>query len=301
VTGPGGAAGAGVGDVTGALADVWPWVLAVAHRSGPGLVVEEDRERVSVRNVDGVVLEVDVAGAWRFSGPVTPEAQAVFDLYLPISAPRTFVVAQVGQSLDGRVATSGGHAHYVTGDEDLRRLHRVRALVDAVLVGAGTADADDPQLTVRRATGPNPLRVVLDPRGRVPAERRVFQDGAAPTLWLRRGSPPLPVGAHVDVVSPPEATRDLPPGSVLDLLAARGVRRVLVEGGGNTVSRFLAAGALHRLHVTVAPLLIGEGPHGLPLPPVETLDQALRPPSRTYALGQDVLFDLRLQPARSLA
>ena len=82
--------------------------------------------------------------------------------------------------------------------------------------------------------------------------------------------------------------------AVLDLLAARGARRVLVEGGGATVSRFLAAGALDALHVVVAPMLIGSGRQGIDLPAISTLDAALRPRTRHLALGEDMLFELRL-------
>ena len=80
-------------------------------------------------------------------------------------------VGQIGQSLDGRIATPTGHSHYINGPAGLDHLHRLRALVDAVLVGVGTAIADDPQLTVRRVAGPNPARVVLDPK-RPPARQR---------------------------------------------------------------------------------------------------------------------------------
>ena len=85
------------------------------------------------------------------------------------------------------------------------------------------------------------------------------------------------------------------PAKVLEVLRARGLRRILVEGGGVTVSRFLRAGALTRLHVTVAPMLIGSGRHALSLPPIGSLDQALRPPCHLFRLGDDVLFDLDLR------
>ena len=84
------------------------------------------------------------------------------------------VVGQIGQSLDGRVATTSGHSHYINGPAGLAHLHRLRALVDAVVIGVGTALADDPQLTVRRVAGPQPARVVIDPGGRLPASARMF-------------------------------------------------------------------------------------------------------------------------------
>ena len=86
------------------------------------------------------------------------------------------VVGQIGQSLDGQIATTTGRSHYISGPEGLDHLHRLRSLVDAVVVGVGTAAADDPQLTVRRVTGPSPARVVIDPRGRLSPKR-----GCSPT------------------------------------------------------------------------------------------------------------------------
>src|SRR6202051_1178869 len=84
------------------------------------------------------------------------------------------VIGQIGQSLDGRAATTTGHSHYINGAEGLDHLHRLRALMDAVVVGVGTALADDPLLTVRRVAGPHPARVIIDPKGRLPAPARVL-------------------------------------------------------------------------------------------------------------------------------
>jgi len=243
-------------------------------------------------------VDLDGAGGWKASAPPVEAARALLDLYLPLVLQPDLVIGQLGQSLDGRIATLSGKSHYVTGPADLVRLHRVRALVDAVVVGAGTVALDDPRLTVREAEGENPARVVLDPSGRLPADRRVFTDGAAPTLVLRRadaaGPSPAPSGAEV-VVIPFHGPGGFAPAAVLAALRARGLRRVLVEGGGVTVSRFLQAGVLDRLHVTVAPMLMGSGRPGLTLPPIESLDQALRPRCRSVRLGEDVLFDLDLR------
>jgi riboflavin-specific deaminase-like protein len=297
-------------------ARAWDVVRAIARIGRPGSEREasagdgrgsEGAPHVAMRDGEGggsflsadhggQELEVVADGSWSAPGPVAPEAAALFDLYLPIAVRDTLVLGQVGQSLDGRVATESGHSHYVTGPEDLDRLHRVRALVDAVLIGAGTAAADDPRLTVRRVPGRHPARVVLDPRGRVPTDRALFTGDDAPTYWLRRDAPPGPLPAHVHFVAIPDGPDGrAAPGTVLELLRGLGLRRILIEGGGITVSGFLAAGALDRLHVTIAPLLIGAGRHGLELPPVQRLEQALRPLCRQFRLGQDVLFDLDLR------
>src|SRR5215471_14949573 len=84
------------------------------------------------------------------------------------------VVGQIGQSIDGRVATTTGRSHYINGPAGIAHLHRLRALVDGVIIGVGTACADDPQLTVRRVCGPSPIRVVLDPHGRLSPDARLL-------------------------------------------------------------------------------------------------------------------------------
>lgn len=247
-------------------------------------------------------IALTAEGGWTCSVPTTEVASTVLDVFAPLWVRERLVVGQLGQSLDGRIATEDGHSHYVNGPEDIRRLHRLRALAQAVVVGAGTVASDDPRLTVREVEGPDPVRVVLDPRGRLDPGRTVFTDGVAPTLWVRAegGAPGGSVdGALVEVVWLPHEKRapeaaGFSPHGILAMLEERGIRRVLVEGGGVTVSGFLAAGALDRLHVSVAPLLIGSGRPSFTLPPIRTLDDALRPPVRHFRLGSDLLFDLAL-------
>lgn len=204
-------------------------------------------------------------------------------------------IAQLGQSLDGFIASRTGDAHFVTGPEDRAHLHRLRSLVDAVVVGGATVTADDCRLTVRDVEGHHPVRVVLDPRGRIPASSSVLTDPVAPTLWLvgNQAEVPGPPAPHVDLVRLP--MRDvLPPAAVLEELHARGLRRVLVEGGGRLVSAFVAAGLVDRLYVTTAPLLIGDGVPGLRFSGADALADALRGPSRRLTLGLDVCTELTL-------
>lgn len=238
-----------------------------------------------------------VAG-WEWAEPASMEATQLADLYAPLClAGPGHVFAQLGQSLDGFIATRTGDACFVTGEEDRRHLHRLRALADAVVVGAATALADDPQLTVRAVSGRNPVRVVLDPRGRVPADRRMFTDEASPTLWLLGAGTRTPgaLASQVDVLCLPlDSAGRLAPRQVLDALATRGLGRVLVEGGGVTVSRFLAARALSRLYLTVAQVLVGDGVPGIRFPGEPLMRDAVRPPTRRFDLGEDVLFELDL-------
>jgi riboflavin-specific deaminase-like protein len=206
------------------------------------------------------------------------------------------VLGQLGQSLDGRIATESGHSHYINCEEGLAHLHRLRAIVDAVVVGVRTALADDPRLTVRRVAGPDPARVVIDPHGRLPPGARLrAADGVRQIVVAGEGSAPPP---GMELLALPAENGHIPPAVLLAGLASCGFRRILIEGGANTVSRFLAAGCLDRLHVIVAPLILGAGAASVALPPVGRVDQALRPPTRTYPLGCDVLFDCDLSAQR---
>ncbi len=229
------------------------------------------------------------------SDPVPGPGAELVERYGPLVAHRgPLVLAQLGQSLDGFIASRTGHAEFVTGPEDREHLHRLRALVDAVVVGVGTVVADDCRLTVRAVPGPHPTRVVLDPSARAPLTSAVLTDGAAPTLWVvgeQADAPPAP-GPHVTVLRVPVGEHGLAPRAVLEALARRGLRRVLVEGGGRTVSGFLAAGTLHRLYLTTAPLLIGDGVPGIRFPGADHLSGALRAPVRRFVLGDDLCTEL---------
>lgn len=208
------------------------------------------------------------------------------------------VVGQIGQSLDGRIATATGHSHYINGPEGLAHLHRLRALVDAVVVGVGTALADDPQLTVRRVSGPNPARVVLDPSGRLPGSARLYAaDGARRLLITANGTKAAPAPG-VEVVALGYADETFAPPDILAALAARGLRRVLIEGGADTVSRFLAARCLDRLHVVVAPIILGSGRPSFALPPVDRVGDALSMSMHVHPFGSEVLYDCDLSAQR---
>ncbi len=242
---------------------------------------------------------VDVwANLVRGEVPMLPGNELV-ELYGPlVTAGPRLVIAQLGQSLDGFIASRTGDAEFVTGPEDRLRLHRMRALVDAVVVGANTVLADDCRLTVRDCEGPNPVRVVIDPQGRVPLDAHVFADGAAPTLWFV--GPEVEVaegpGRGVEVVRLPHAG-PVDPAEVLAVLGARGLGRVLVEGGGRLVSAFVFAGLIERLYLTTAPVLIGDGVPGLRFEGSDALRDALRGPARHFRMGDDICTELMLNAA----
>ena len=212
----------------------------------------------------------------------------------------SFVIGQIGQTLDGRVATPTGKSLYINGECALEHLHRLRAGVDAVIVGVGTIIADDPRLTVRLCEGASPVRVVIDPDARMPADAQCLTDGVVETLVIHREGVE---GGAGDILRMPSSTGDaLAPEAILATLRARGLKRILVEGGPTTLSRFIECGAIDELHVMVAPKIFGSGREGIVLPPIDALDEALNPLTRTLLFEDgDVLFrcDLTAQAARS--
>jgi diaminohydroxyphosphoribosylaminopyrimidine deaminase / 5-amino-6-(5-phosphoribosylamino)uracil reductase len=216
------------------------------------------------------------------------DAAQLFERYAPLCAASAdlFVVAHLGQSLDGRIGPPSGKPEAITGPEDMRHNHRMRALFDVVLVGAGTVCHDNPQLTVRHVEGQNPVRVVLDPDRRLSAKFSLFHDGLAPTLLLCRAERCSLGERHGDaeVVG---VAGDCGPTAVLQELERRALRRIFIEGGGVTVSRFLAARCLDRLQLAVSPLIMGQGRPGIDLG--ETL--RLRPSVRRFQLADDILFE----------
>jgi diaminohydroxyphosphoribosylaminopyrimidine deaminase/5-amino-6-(5-phosphoribosylamino)uracil reductase len=293
------------------MRDAWTIVLAaargaegLAHAGRPAaFAIAHDSQLMPVLpgDPDAILIWHGDAG-WTTLLPADDARKALIDLYLPIcsaTSTRPITVGHLGQSLDGFIATHAGESQWVTGQENMLHMHRLRALCDAVIVGAGTIAADDPRLTTRLVEGRNPLRVVLDPSRRLTSDRRVFTDDSAETLYVcaksltREGEQQFGVASVIGVKDFADGGVDV--GEVMRLLRARGCARVFVEGGGVTVSMFLEANLLDRLHVAIAPLIIGDGRPAIRLPPRAALGDCHRPRYRVFRMGGDVLFDLELE------
>jgi diaminohydroxyphosphoribosylaminopyrimidine deaminase/5-amino-6-(5-phosphoribosylamino)uracil reductase len=225
-------------------------------------------DRLRAAGVD-VVLGVEQAEA---------EAGALAAWLTGVREQRPFVVWKAGATLDGRVAAADGTSRWITGEQARAAVHRLRATCDAVVVGSGTALTDDPQLTVRDADGRNverqPLRVVVDRAGRLPATARVLDD-AAPTFVSRAGTP----------------------AALLAELFDRDVRRVLLEGGPTLAAAFLRAGLVDEAVIHLAPKFLGAGPSLVGDLGISTITGALSLSIVDVTpLGGDV--QIRLRPTR---
>jgi riboflavin-specific deaminase-like protein len=267
--------------------------------------VGDDRGLTAVPADDpSAVLAWQPGLGWALRLPVDHPQHALIDLYLPLCGATSvapITVGHLGQSLDGFIATRSGDSQFVTGPENIVHLHRMRALSDAVVVGAGTVAADDPLLTTRQVSGPNPLRVVFDPGRRLDAHYRIFSDADAPTLYACAASE-LAAGERrlgsAEIIALDDG--GVPPvAQLLAALRGRGCARVFVEGGGVTVSAFLEAGLLDRLQMAVAPLIVGSGKPAIRLAPKDVLSDCQRPAYRVFRMGGDVLFDCDLNATRA--
>jgi diaminohydroxyphosphoribosylaminopyrimidine deaminase/5-amino-6-(5-phosphoribosylamino)uracil reductase len=180
---------------------------------------------------------------------------------------RAYVTAKIAASLDGRAAAADGTSQWITSEAARADAHELRADAQAVVVGAGTAIADRPRLTVRDVDVPPnrpPLRVVLDGRGRVPAAGPLFDTTIAPTLVVTTDAADpgaidawRAAGAKVEVVPAGPAGVDL--DATCALLGSEGVLHALVEGGGTLLGSVVAGGHAQRLVAYVAPTLLGTG------------------------------------------
>ena len=211
------------------------------------------------------------AGVEVETGLLADEGRALLGAWLPsVERGRPFVTLKIATSLDGRIAAADGTSRWITSEVSRHHAHDLRAEVDAIAVGTGTALADDPSLTARNAAGElhgdQPLRVVVGHRD-LPPDARV------------RG----PGGELIHV-----RTHD--PVEVLGVLSAREVRHLLVEGGPTLAAAFLRAGLVDEVHAYVAPVLLGSGPSAMADLGVTSIGGALRLTTRSVIpLGPDVL------------
>jgi diaminohydroxyphosphoribosylaminopyrimidine deaminase / 5-amino-6-(5-phosphoribosylamino)uracil reductase len=258
---------------------------------------EHNRLHESAEHEAFVVARPDLEAGWSASHPFERAAAKLLDMYMPLCVgPRSprLIVAHLGQSADGCVATFDGASKFITGAEDIKHNHRLRALCDAVLVGASTVAIDDPQLTTRLVPGKTPVRVVLDPNARLPAQHVLFRDRAAQTLVVVDSARRCSLPVHVTRLEVPRVAGAFDLREVVARLRGLGLNRIFVEGGAITIGHFLRAGLLDRLQLAVAPIQLGPAPTpraGAPsLRSLETLSRRVR----RFQLGDDVLFDAEL-------
>jgi riboflavin biosynthesis pyrimidine reductase len=176
----------------------------------------------------------------------------------------------------------------------------MRALVDGVVIGVTTAIHDSPLLTVRLCDGPNPARVVIDPNGRLPDDSPVLRADGTRRVVIQSADTARPPG--VEVVRLAARNGRFEPEEIVAALRRVELERLLIEGGSFTIARFVEAGVLDRMHVAVSPILIGNGPTGITLAnKSKNMADVIRPDTRIFSLGPEVIFDCGLTAAAEVA
>jgi diaminohydroxyphosphoribosylaminopyrimidine deaminase / 5-amino-6-(5-phosphoribosylamino)uracil reductase len=225
------------------------------------------------------------------------EIESLYGPLCAIARGQSFAVAHLAQSLDGKIAAVNGTSRWISGEEDLCHTHRMRALADAVVVGADTVLHDDPLLTVRRCSGTHPVRVVIDPERKLKAHHKVFTDRSTRTIVIAAADGRNGADApDVETITLPREGSMIAPKAIKAALAEGGLHWLFIEGGGVTISNFLREGCLDRLQITVAPVILGSGRPSITLPPISEPGLGLRPQMRRLSLGADTLFECIFGP-----
>ena len=248
--------------------------------------------------------EVAVHDSWAGSPNGQGHALDVSPLLGEVRRPadRPYVVLKYAQTLDGRIATAGGDARWISGEPERRVSHAMRAACDAVMVGIGTVLRDDPRLTVRMVPGASPIRVVLDSRLRVPPHSGVLDPDAVTIVLTTARSSPARREALVERRVRVEVVQEGPDGVDLHEGLARlselGIRSLLVEGGARVITSLLRGRLVDRVVVALAPLLLGKGTEAVGDLGVAEVVQALRLVNPTHhAAGTDLLIAADLDGA----
>lgn len=251
-----------------------------------------------------------VQDAQCFKGMWSSDGWQTFSLYIRLLVAqreaylekRPFLMAHLAQSLDGRIAAINGHSQWLSNEANLKHAHRLRALHDAVMVGAVTAALDNPKLTVRLVTGKHPIPIIiegqsdlsLDDLQMIALHERVIV--LYPQGKLHRVLPQSAKGKILELpISPKQDSQERPvlaPSEILKVLYENGISSIFLEGGGQTVSYFLQADCIALLHLHFSPLILGSGRSSFTLPVIDSIDKGLRFKMKHFNLDEEILLEL---------
>jgi len=211
---------------------------------------------------------------------------------------RPFITLKIAQTLDGCIATSNGESQWITGDVARLSVHTLRRESDAILIGSGTAQADDPELTVRHVSGTQPMRIILDGHGKLPRSLRVFCDSWTPKTIavVAEGISPMYQDQLIDrggnVIQVPSKSSHVDLPTLMNLLKDQfHIQSLLIEAGPQLASALLRDDLVDRLHLFIAPKLIGNGLHAFQNIGVTYLKECIKFKDHSWRpVGDDLLF-----------
>ena len=200
-----------------------------------------------------------------------------------------FLIGQIGQSLDGKIALNNGNSHYINEKESILYLHCLRAVCDGVLVGVNTVIKDNPLLTTRKIKGSSPVRLIIDPSLKLSNKYKIFKDDNQKIIFTNSNKQKK-INNTLIVKFPKKNFTN----NIYKYLKKTSFKNILVEGGPTTLSNFIEMKLLNYMQFIISPTLIGSGIDSLKLKPITNLKNAIRVENTISKLGKEIVMTLNL-------
>ena len=216
--------------------------------------------------------------------------QSILNILLPILRKnKKLVIAQIGQSIDGRIALNNGNSHYINNPKSIIYLHCLRSISDAIIVGSNTIKKDDPLLTTRKIKGTNPKRIIIDGSLSLNNKYKIFNDGNENIIFRKSNKNIRLNNSTIIRLKEKNFTKNL-----ITQIKKLKYKNILVEGGSKTISELINNKYIDILQFLIAPILIGSGINSLNLKEISNLNKAIRPKHNFNELENEIIVNLFL-------
>ena len=216
--------------------------------------------------------------------------QSILNILVPILRKnKKLVIAQIGQSIDGRIALNNGNSHYINNPKSIIYLHCLRSISDAIIVGSNTIKKDDPLLTTRKIKGTNPKRIIIDGSLSLNNKYKIFNDGNENIIFTKSNKNIRLNNSTIIRLKEKNFTKNL-----ITQIKKLKYKNILVEGGSKTISELIDNKYIDILQFMIAPILIGSGINSLNLKEISNLNKAIRPKHNFNELENEIIVNLFL-------
>ena len=216
--------------------------------------------------------------------------QSIFNILMPILRKnKKLVIAQIGQSIDGRIALNNGNSHYINNPKSIIYLHCLRSISDAIIVGSNTIKKDDPLLTTRKIKGTNPKRIIIDGSLSLNNKYKIFNDGNENIIFTKSNKNIRLNNSTIIRLKEKNFTKNF-----ITQIKKLKYKNILVEGGSKTISELINNKYIDILQFMIAPILIGSGINSLNLKEISNLNKAIRPKHNFNELENEIIVNLFL-------
>ena len=216
--------------------------------------------------------------------------QSILNILLPILRKnKKLVIAQIGQSIDGRIALNNGNSHYINNSKSIIYLHCLRSISDAIIVGSNTIKKDDPLLTTRKIKGTNPKRIIIDGSLSLNNKYKIFNDGNENIIFTKSNKNIRLNNSTIIRLKEKNFTKNF-----ISQIKKLKYKNILVEGGSKTISELINNKYIDILQFMIAPILIGSGINSLNLKEISNLNKAIRPKCNFNELENEIIVNLFL-------